>query len=161
MILFAMCLNPLLCTLENSLHGIRIGRHRVTTSVLAYADDVTIFVTEPPDIPNLQEAIHCYEAPSGARVNFQKSRAIAFGTWDKSIEVMNFPYHDDVTILGFEINGTIRESALASWTKIIVTIRSQAQQAYYRVLTLEKGIQFVHEYLMARAWYCVPNLPPA
>ena len=43
MILYAMCLNPLLCTLENSLRGLRMGRHRARTSVVAYADDVTIF----------------------------------------------------------------------------------------------------------------------
>jgi len=65
MILYATCLNPLLCALENSLHGLRIGRHRARTSVVAYADDVTIFVTTPTDVPKLQEAIHCYEAASG------------------------------------------------------------------------------------------------
>ena len=68
MILYAMCLNPLLCTLENTLRGVRIGRHRARTSAVAYADDVTIFVTAPTDIRKLQEAIHCYEAASGARV---------------------------------------------------------------------------------------------
>ena len=43
--LFAMCLNPLLCTLENILAGIQFGRRRIKTNVVAYADDVTIFVT--------------------------------------------------------------------------------------------------------------------
>ena len=43
--LFAMCLNPLLFTLENNLAGIQIGRRRVKTTVVAYADDVTIFAT--------------------------------------------------------------------------------------------------------------------
>ena len=42
MILFAMCLNPLLYTLKNSLHGLRLGRHRTRTAIVAYADDVTI-----------------------------------------------------------------------------------------------------------------------
>jgi len=58
--LCAICLNALLCTLENSLHGLRIGRHHARTSVVAYSDDVTIFVTTPTDIPKLQEAIHCF-----------------------------------------------------------------------------------------------------
>jgi hypothetical protein len=47
---------------------------------LAHADDVTIFVTTPTDITKLHEAIHCFEAASGARVNIRKSRAITFGT---------------------------------------------------------------------------------
>jgi hypothetical protein len=40
--LFAMCLNPLLCTLENNLAGIQIGRCRIKTTVVDYADDMTI-----------------------------------------------------------------------------------------------------------------------
>jgi len=156
MILYAMCLNPLHCTLENSLHGLRIGRHRARISFVAYADDVTIFVTTPTDIPKLQEVIHCFEAASGARVNIQKSRA--FGTWDKSIEIMNIPYHDTATILGFQIKNTVGESALDSWTKTTAKIRAQAQ-AYCQMLTLDKRIQFVHEYLMARAWH-VPQIYP-
>ena len=153
MILYAMCLNPLLCTLENSLHGQWTGRHCARTSVVAYADNVTMFVTTPTDIPKLQEAIHCFEAASGARVNIQKSRTVTFGTWDKSIEIMNNPYRDTATILGFQIKNTVRESALASWTKTTAKIRAQSQEAYCRMLTLDKRIQFVHEYLVARAWY--------
>jgi len=90
-ILYAMCLIPLLRILENTLRGQQMGRHRGRTAVVAYADYVTIFVTTPTDITKLQEAIHCFEAASGARVNIQKSRAIAFGTWDKSIDIMNIP----------------------------------------------------------------------
>jgi len=153
MILFAMCLNPLLHTLGYSLHGLWIGRHRTRTSVVAYADDVTIFITEPSDIPQLQEAICCYEVALGARVNFRKSRAIAFGSWDKSIEIMDIPHHDTVQILGFQIKSAVRESALANWTKTSAKIWSQAQEDYCRMLTLDKRIQFVHEYLLARAWY--------
>jgi len=153
-----MCLNPLLCTLENSLHGLRIGRHRARTSVVAYADDVTIFVTTPTDIPKLQEAIHCFEAAWGARVNIKKSRAIAFGTWDKFIEILNIPYH--ATILGIQIKNTVGESALASWTKTIAKIRAQAQEAYCRMLALDSRIQIVREYLMAHAWYVSRTYPP-
>jgi len=117
------------------------------------------YVTAPTDIPKLQEAIHCFEAASGARVNIRKSRTIAFGTWDKSIEIMNIPYHDPATILGFQIKNTVRESALASWTKTTAKIRAQAQEAYCRMLTLDRRIQFAHEYLTTRAWY-MPQIYP-
>ena len=77
------------------------------TSVVAYADDVTIFLTSPTDITNLKEAIHCFEAASGARVNFQNSRAIVFGSWDISPEIMIIPYHDIAKILGLQIKNTV------------------------------------------------------
>ena len=66
---------------------------------------------------------------------------------------MNIPYHDTATILGFQIKNTVGESALASWTKTASKTRAQAEEAYCRILTLYKRIQFVHKYLVARAWY--------
>jgi hypothetical protein len=116
----------------------KIGRQRARTSVVAYADDVTKFVTAATDIRKLQEAINCYEAASGARVNIKISRAIAFGKWDKSIDIMNIPYHNTAKILGFQIKDTVQESALASWTKATANIRAQAQDAYCRMLTMDK-----------------------
>jgi hypothetical protein len=42
MILYALCLNPLLSTLEQNLSGIRISQSVPSAKVVAYADDVTI-----------------------------------------------------------------------------------------------------------------------
>ena len=50
--LLVMCLNPLLCTLEKILAGIQIGRLPIETAAVEYADDMTIFVTPPTDLPN-------------------------------------------------------------------------------------------------------------
>ena len=51
MTLFALCLNPLLNTLEKKLTGVKIGRRGTKTMVITYADDVTIVVSKPEDIP--------------------------------------------------------------------------------------------------------------
>jgi hypothetical protein len=68
--LFAVCLNPLLRTLQN-LSGIQIGWRRNKTTVVAYADDMTIFVTSPTAIPKIQETLHCFEEASEAKVNIR------------------------------------------------------------------------------------------
>ena len=49
MLLYAICLNPLLSTLDKYLIGLGIGRVRARTSVIGYADDVTALVTAPSD----------------------------------------------------------------------------------------------------------------
>jgi hypothetical protein len=51
---------------------------RARTSVIAYADDVTILVTSPSDIQKIQDALHCYEQATGAKVKIGKSRAVAY-----------------------------------------------------------------------------------
>jgi hypothetical protein len=80
-----MCLNPLLSTLEQKLSGIRISQSGPPAKVVAYADDFTIFVTSPADIPIIQETLRSYEGASGARVNTRKSKALALCPWDTSL----------------------------------------------------------------------------
>jgi hypothetical protein len=50
----------------------------------------------------VQEALHCYEAASGARLIIQKSKEMALGSWDTSNTVMEIPYYDELQILGYE-----------------------------------------------------------
>jgi hypothetical protein len=110
--LFAICLDPLLCTLEKTLTGIRIGSNNNKTTVTAYADDVTIFVTTPLDIPKIQEAINNYTAASGAKINITKSKAMPVGPWDTNINIMNIPYHKEVKILGAHFTSTTQQSTI-------------------------------------------------
>jgi hypothetical protein len=111
MLLFALCLNLLLRTLENRLTCIRFGRCGPKTTVVAYADDVTLFVTSPDDVPIIQDALHCYEAASGAKVNISKSKAMGLGGCDTSIQIMNILYHTEAKTLGFHITTTVNASA--------------------------------------------------
>jgi len=72
MLLFALCVAPLLRILNQKLPGIRIGKRARKTVVVAYADDITIFVTTPTDVPVISDAIQCYEKATGARLNTRK-----------------------------------------------------------------------------------------
>jgi hypothetical protein len=74
--LFVLCLNPLLCVLDEKLNGIRLRCRSKNTTVGAYADDVTTFVTSPADIELIQEAVTCYQAASVAGLNIEKSKAM-------------------------------------------------------------------------------------
>jgi len=46
MMIYAICLIPLLKMLEEKLPGIQIAHRARRTAVVAYPDDVTFFVTE-------------------------------------------------------------------------------------------------------------------
>jgi len=95
-----LCLNLLIRTFEQNLTGIQIGSRRTKATVVAYADDVTVFVTSPTDIPKYKmHLLTCYAAASGARVNIEKSKAIIFGTCDTSTKNMDIPYHTETTTL--------------------------------------------------------------
>jgi hypothetical protein len=138
MLLYVLCLNLLLCTLENKLTGLRIKQCAPKTAVVAYADDVTIFVMKQNNIQVIQDALRCFEAASGAQVNIQKSKAIAIGPWDSSVMIMDIPYHTETKILGFHVMSTATASAIKSWYTVMNVITVQAREAYNRELSLDE-----------------------
>ena len=84
---------------ESRLLGIHIGRSARSVSTVAYADDVTVFLTSVADFSNIQKAIRVQEKASGARLNPHKSKAIAIGRWSALDTVLGSPYHSHVKIL--------------------------------------------------------------
>ena len=73
--------------------------------MLAYVDDVNIFVTSAADFAIIQEAIRLYERASGARLNPRKCKALAVGSWCTQETVLGIAYHRHVTILD-SLSGT-------------------------------------------------------
>ena len=51
MLLFALCVDPLLLILDQKLQGIRIGKRARKTVVVVYTENIAIFVTTPTDLP--------------------------------------------------------------------------------------------------------------
>ena len=60
MILYSLCLHPFLLSLEKFLPVIPI-RREVHSSIIAYADEVTVFVSNPEDFLKISQAIGHYE----------------------------------------------------------------------------------------------------
>ena len=131
MILFVLCFNPILCYLDERLQGLRAHRTQRKTTVIAYADDVSILMTSQEDVRTVRDAIACYEKATGATLNIEKSSALE-GTWDTACEIMGI------------------QSALASWTRLLSLVRTQARRAYSRDLN-------VHNVLHMYRFICSPN----
>jgi hypothetical protein len=127
--------------LENKLTGIQIGHRARRTAVVAYADDVTIFVTSPTDFKTIYEAIQIYERASGARLNPKKSHALAIGKWNTPASELGIEFQSRIKILGVTFGSTIKESTTATWTHVTEAVRAQARKAYARELCLAQIIQ--------------------
>jgi len=82
--------------LEQRLPGVRIGRGNRPISVVAYADDSTIFLTCMIEIPTIEEVIRLFEKASGAHLNTRKLQALPIGRWNTSANIIGIPYHPHV-----------------------------------------------------------------
>jgi len=133
---FQIMFGPLLCMLDDKLNTNTTRSRTKRTTVIAYADDVTIILRSQEEIPVVQEALRCYASASGARLNIQKSKALALGSWNTSHSILGIPYHDDLKILGVHMANTILQSATISWKTVTGKIRAQARETYCRDLSL-------------------------
>ena len=158
MLLFALSLNPLLWLLDQTLTGIRIGR-ATRTAVVAYADDMTLFMTDPRDIPILADTLRRYEEATGARLNIQKSKAMAAGSWDTTVNMMDIPYYTDMTILGFQFSNAFGQSEKSSWTRVTGKVRAMAKEVYGRNLCLTQRIHYVQTFLLTKIWHIAQIFP--
>jgi hypothetical protein len=93
---------------KKRLSGVRIGPDSEPVSIVAYADDVTIFLTPTDDLSTVQEAIHQFEKASGAQLNMRKSRALPIGRWPAPDNILGVPCQRHVRILGIHFWGTLR-----------------------------------------------------
>jgi len=98
--------------------------------VVAYTDDVTIFVTAPTGMPVTRDAIQCYERDTGVRLNTGKSKALAVGGWSTSTDTLNIPYHAEIKILGVTFTSTIEHLTNKSWANVTGKMRAQARDTY-------------------------------
>ena len=94
--------------MEERLQGIRVTGRQKKTTVIAYADDVSILVTSNEDVRIIREAITCYEK-TGAKLNIAKSSVLAVGNWDTSCDIMGIPYKEQITILGVKMRNTVKK----------------------------------------------------
>ena len=159
MALYTLCIHPLLKILEQTLTGIQIGRRTHPIKVMAYADDVTIFVTLVTEFAAIEDALQLYEQATGACINPTKSRALAIGGWRAQETVLGIAYHQPVTILGITFWGTISQTTNDTWARITGKVGVQTQRAYDRDPNLACRIQYVHTNLLAKLWYAAQILP--
>ena len=96
MILFILCLYPLLYYLDERLQGLRTHGTQRKNTLIAYDDDVSILVTSQEDVRTVRDAIVCYEKATGANLNVVKSIALAVGTCDTACDIMGIPYSEEI-----------------------------------------------------------------
>jgi len=72
---------------------------------------------------------------------------------------MDIPYNTGIKILGFHFTDRVNVVNKGNWRNVTSLVRASAQDAYYRDLSLDKGIRFVHDFLLARIWYVAQLFP--
>jgi len=159
MVLYALCLHPLLSTLDHSLQEPKVGRRKRCRPVLAYADDVTVFVTHPAEFVTIRQTIQCFENDTGALHYRSKSKAMALCRWTAPATELGIVFHDSIKVLGVNFGPTIPQTMKYSWIGVIHAVRAQAQKAYTRSLCFAQRVRYVQSCLLAKISYMAQIVP--
>ena len=118
--------------------------------MLAYAGDITLFLSNVEDIEKVHHAIRINEQAIGAQLNPNKSRALAVDGWTEPITPLGTELLQQVKILGMTFGSTVDATVQGSWTKVTNAVRAQSRTAYARNLCLAHRVQYVQTYLLAK-----------
>ena len=126
---------------------------------MAYADDITIFVTAPEDIQVIRDLLRTYERAKGVCLNIRKSKALVAGSWDKSIKIMDIPQCPEITIMGFRFTSTIARSGNFTWSRVTGKVKALARDMYGIALCLIQRIHYVHTPLLSKICHTTQIFP--
>jgi hypothetical protein len=144
---------PLLQMIKHLLPGIRLPHGTSPISVVAYADDITIFATSPEDLRAIDGALTTFQRASGAQLNPHKSKSLAIGGWAALPLPRGIAYHPAVMILGITFRGTIKQTMVDTWTRITAKVRAHAKEAYTKGPFLADRLKYANPYLLSKIWY--------
>lgn len=117
------------------------------------------FETSSEDIQLIGDLLLTYEMAKGALLNIRKFKTMAASSWDKSINMLDIPYYQEVTILGFRFRSTVDPSANATLSRATRKVKALARDTYRRDLYLKQRIHYVHTTLLSKVWHTAQIFP--
>jgi retron-type reverse transcriptase len=117
-ILYALAVNPFILLLNKHLQGLQIDQQH-TTACVAYADDSTVVINNKRDLQILHRLISIYEKATGARINWEKTKGLPIGNWDRQRQLLGIQYTSVATILVITFGADIPTSVEHTWTRKI------------------------------------------
>lgn len=134
--LFVLSIEPLLTTLASDelFRGLPLtGTDEL--KVLAYADDVSLFVRTPSSIERFRRTFARYAEVSGAQLNEGKSKALLFGRFPAGA-AGNIQTVSTVKVLG--VYFTCEGVAASTWARVLQRAQQLIERALLHDLTLHE-----------------------
>jgi hypothetical protein len=121
-----------------------IGARGQRISVLAYADDITVFPLKREDIEKVHHAIRIYERATGAQLNPIKSRVLAVWGWSEPITHLGIELFQHVTILGVTFGSTVDATVQEIWAKVTNGVRAHTNSLRPQLVPRSPGTIFTN-----------------
>jgi hypothetical protein len=151
--LYALALNPFIILIDKYLQGIKFGNEKEKVTSVAYADDVTVILTNHDEFQTLKQIIQKYEKATGAQITWKKTKCIPIGNWNQQHKLDGFDYTHKAIILGIAFGETMENTIDGIWNRVINKIHASITVSHTRDQDLHQRIRACNTYLLSKLWY--------
>ena len=83
--LYSLSIEPMLCKVRDNIRGLHLKNFNKSHILSAYADDLIVIINNNEDIKKLEQIVIDFGTLSAAKVNWEKSEALAVGKWEEGL----------------------------------------------------------------------------
>lgn len=156
MILFVLYVEPLIRNLHASSSGVLV--YGKFLKVIAYADDITIFVRGQDELDLVMQIIESFTQHARIRVNLQKSSFLRLNNARSGPQKVREV--DELTILGVIFAGCWSKVIDKNYSKLIRSIQFRLLTNAQRNLNILERVWILNTFVLSKLWYIAQVFPP-
>lgn len=156
MLMFSVCLSPLVTKLHMRLEGVVLVDSCIKVST--YADDMYSILRSHHDAMVVSEELGEFGDVSGLCENKAKSAALPVSRWDTNVAI-GYKYVDHCKVLGVVFARTISKTISMNWPQLVTSVRGILIDSCNRNLTLTQRVYFASTYGLSKIWHVAQVVP--
>lgn len=156
MVLFILYLEPLIRLIDRNLKGVLIDNNFV--KVVAFADDINIFIRDDSEFDMTLHLIHYYSEYSKIKLNSKKSQFLRFNSC--RLGPQQVKEVEEMKILGITFKKDYVETIEKNYKDLTQSIIVSLILQQSRRLNLFQKVTILNTFILSKLWYVAQIFPP-
>lgn len=156
MILFALYIEPLIRQIQDSGCGILV--YGKFLKVIAFADDLNIFIKSQEEFDLIMDILMCYSKYTKIKLNLEKSSFLRFNQAKSGPQLIQ--EKDEMKVLGVQISNSWSKMIDTNYGKLIRDINFLLKIHGVRNLNIYEKSWLLNSMILSKLWYIAQILPP-
>uniref|UniRef100_A0A1W7R675 Putative tx1-3 aae n=1 Tax=Aedes albopictus TaxID=7160 RepID=A0A1W7R675_AEDAL len=156
MALFALYIEPLLRMIDKHIQGVLVDN--IFIRIVAYADDLNIFIRNDEEFSIALELINYFSIYSKIKINFSKSHFLRLNNCPLGPQLISEAR--DVKILGVRFVEDYRKMVDLNYVELIENVNYSLSLQYNRRLNIVQKVWILNTYILSKLWYVAQLIPP-
>lgn len=155
MLLFVLYVEPLIRMIDQSVLGVLV--YDKFLRVIAFADDVNIFLRNSEELDNVLNIIAIFSKFSKISLNLKKSKFLRINN------CCGGPFQvtetENLRLLGITFKATWNDTVDCNYDKLIADMKHRIWQVSFRNMCLIERVWYINTFVLSKLWYLAQIYP--